>query len=206
MSDLDPEISEVEDVAEGEVVDEEVVDDVIDPSSETPEEGDIAIAEGDSDDPERSGFDQVIDERDEYLDALRRLQAEFDNYRKRTVRQQTESLDRATQSLIDRLLPVLDALDLAVEHAKPEEGTDPEAEAAVLAQIGTMLRDVLVKEGLERIDASEVEFDPTVHDAVAHIPASDDEDPGAHLIDDVLRPGYRLKGRVLRPAMVRVRG
>ncbi|HWD25310.1 MAG TPA: nucleotide exchange factor GrpE [Acidimicrobiales bacterium] len=198
--DFDPEVSEVEDVAEG-----EVLEGAVDAASGVPEAGDDAIAEGASEDAERSTYEQVVGERDEYLDALRRLQAEFDNYRKRTLRQQTELLERATESLIERLLPALDALDLAVEHAPPDEEGDAEMEASVLPQIGTMLRDVLVKEGLERIDTTEVEFDPTIHDAVAHVPTGD-EDSGAHLIDEVLRPGYRLKGRVLRPAMVRVRG
>jgi len=154
---------------------------------------------------ERSPLDQARLERDEYLDALRRLQAEFDNYRKRMARQQGELVDRATESLLERLLPLLDALDLAIAHAAPGEAADPDGQTAVLVQIGAMLRDLLQKEGLERIDEADVEFDPTVHDAVAHVPSEDPEST-EHLIDDVLRPGYRLKGRVLRPAMVRVRG
>jgi molecular chaperone GrpE len=154
---------------------------------------------------ERSPLDAIQLERDEYLDALRRLQAEFDNYRKRTARQQSELVDRATESLLERLLPLLDTLDLAVAHAAPAEDAEPDGQTAVLIQIGTMMRDLLAKEGLDRIDEVGVEFDPTVHDAVAHVPA-DDTESVEHLIDDVLRPGYRLKGRVLRPAMVRVRG
>jgi molecular chaperone GrpE len=67
-----------------------------------------------------------------------------------------------------------------------------------------MLLETLAKEGLERLDAPGVEFDPVVHDAVAHAPAADGEEAG--VIDEVLRSGYRWRGRVLRPAMVRVRG
>jgi len=150
----------------------------------------------------------VLAERDEYLDALRRLQAEFDNYRKRTARQQAETFDRASEAVIERLLPALDALDLALAHVgeKGEPATDLDG---AFAQIGSLLRDVLAKEGLERIDSTGVAFDPTIHDAVAHVPAGDDDGaagdvPGPAVVE-TLRAGYRLKGRVLRPAMVKVR-
>lgn len=139
-------------------------------------------------------------ERDEYLDALRRLQADFDNYRKRSVRQQTELLERATEGLLVQLLPVLDALDLAEAHASEEE-------RAALSQVGTLLKETLSRQGLERIDATGVEFDPTVHDAVAHEEAEKGEgDSSPHEISEVMRAGYRLKGRVVRPAMVKVKG
>lgn len=146
-------------------------------------------------------------ERDEYLDALRRLQAEFDNYRKRVTRQQSELLERASESLLERLLPSLDALDLATVHHGGEADGESAQLAAALGQIASLLRDTLAKEGLERIDEAEVAFDPTVHDAVAH-DTDDDVEGGPHgvVVVEVLRPGYRLKGRVLRPAMVRVRG
>ncbi|HLI44830.1 MAG TPA: nucleotide exchange factor GrpE [Acidimicrobiales bacterium] len=145
-----------------------------------------------------SDLEQLAAERDDYLDSLRRLQADFDNYRKRAVRQQTELLERAAERLLLQLLPVLDALDLAEAHAA--ENPD----AAALAQIGTLLRDVVAREGLERIDEVGIAFDPTVHDAVAHEPAEEGE--AANSVSEVMRAGYRLKGRVLRPAMVKVRG
>jgi len=183
---------------------DDMIDEGIDPASESPDAGEVVSGEIVDEDSEVALLARVERERDEYLDALRRLQAEFDNYRKRTARQQTDLLARATESLIERLLPVLDALDLAVAHAAPTEDGEPDGLAGALTQIGTMAHDTLAKEGLERIAETEVEFDPTIHDAVAHVPSEDDS-PG-HLIDDVLRPGYRLRDRVLRPAMVRVRG
>ncbi len=143
--------------------------------------------------------ERLAAERDEYLDSLRRLQADFDNYRKRAVRQQTELLERATEGLLVQLLPVLDALDLAEAHASEEDKT-------ALSQVGTLLRDTLARQGLERIDAVGVEFDPTVHDAVAHEEPDGDEDGKGHEITEVMRAGYRLKGRVVRPAMVKVKG
>jgi molecular chaperone GrpE len=129
-------------------------------------------------------------ERDEYLDQLRRLQAEFENYRKRVLKQQTEHLERAGEELVAELLPVLDAGDAALQHG------DLAVEPIVKA-----LLDVLEKQGLGRLVPDGAPFDPNLHDAVAHEPGE-----GESVVTEVLRPGYTWKGRVLRPAMVRVRG
>lgn len=149
-------------------------------------------------------FADALRQRDEYLDDLRRLQAEFENYRKRVARQSDEVTDRATAAVLERILPALDALDLARDHAGEPVGETAKQLASALAQISSLLRDALAKDGLDRIDEVGVEFDPAIHDAVAHEPAEDD----AHgvVVAQVLRAGYRLKGRVVRPAMVKVRG
>ncbi len=147
----------------------------------------------------------VARERDEYLDTLRRLQAEFDNYRKRVTRQQAESITRATESLLERFLPVLDALDLALAHH--ESSTDEAtADHQALTQIASLARDVLSKEGLERIEATGVAFDPNIHDAVAHLEREAGAEESGVIVSEVLRAGYQLKGKVVRPAMVQVRG
>ena len=138
-------------------------------------------------------FARVAHERDEYLDALRRLQADFENYKKRMIRQQTEYLERAAESLVEKLLPVFDTADLAIAHGGGEE----------VKQIWTALFDALEREGLERIDPLHGPFDPTMHDAVAHEPGDGTGEPE---VSEVMRAGYRWKGRVLRPAMVKVRG
>jgi molecular chaperone GrpE len=143
-------------------------------------------------------------ERDEYLDSLRRLQAEFENYRKRMARLQEEQAGRAAESLVERLLPVLDALDLALDHSSGESASVADVRAA-LAQISSLGRETLVREGLERIDEVGVEFDPTIHDAVAHA-EREEGDPDKTHVSQVLRAGYRWKGRVMRPAMVQVKG
>jgi len=135
----------------------------------------------------------VARERDEYLDALRRLQADFENYKKRVDKQQREHVERAAGVLVSKLLPVFDTADLAIAHGGGEE----------VKQIWTALFDALEREGLERIDPTGVAFDPTVHDAVAHEPGDGTVEPE---VVEVLRAGYLWKGRVLRPAMVRVRG
>jgi len=151
-------------------------------------------------------------ERDDYLGALQRVQADFENYRKRVLRQQDEQSARAALGLVEKLLPVLDALDLAVAHIE-KTGVDvaesPEAHGLVHAR--SLLNETLAKEGLERVDEDGAVFDPLVHDAVAHsaaeAPAGDDGTAVAETtVEEVLRAGYRWRGQVLRPAMVRVRG
>ncbi|MGH9170280.1 MAG: nucleotide exchange factor GrpE [Acidimicrobiales bacterium] len=147
---------------------------------------------------------RVAAERDEYLAALQRLKADYDNSRKRVERQQAETRERANQGLLTKLLPVLDALDLAIAHALDAGSEDAQS----LVQIGTLLGDTLAREGLERIDAVGTRFDPTVHDAVAREPGTeqDGESADSQTVSMVLRAGYQLKGRVIRPAMVMVRG
>ena len=105
-------------------------------------------------------------ERDEYLLALQRTQADFENYRKRIARQQEEQAARASQHLVEKLLPVLDALDLAENHLN--ESLDMSEGAKALRASRAMLMDILSREGLERVDQPEVPFDPSEHDAVAH--------------------------------------
>jgi molecular chaperone GrpE len=145
---------------------------------------------------------QLARERDEYLLALQRTQADFENYRKRITRQQGETTARAASDLVNKLLPVLDTLDLAEAHFN--ESLDLTEDGKALRAARAMLMDILAKEGLERVDQRNVPFDPTVHDAVAH--TEGEEGDTETTVDDVLRSGYRWKGQVLRPAMVRVRG
>ena len=142
-------------------------------------------------------------ERDEYLDALRRLQADFENYRKRVDRQFEELAARGATALVRLLLPVLDALDLAEAHLLTDTIDDAvvAAETKALVQARALLLDTLGKEGLERAGEIGDAFDPTVHDAVAHVEGDD-----GPVVDEVLRAGYRWRGQVLRPAMVKVRG
>jgi molecular chaperone GrpE len=139
-------------------------------------------------------------ERDEYLDHLRRLQAEFDNFRKRMLREQSVLVERANESLIEQLLPVLDAFEMALASASGDAGADPERLRKGVELVYNELTGVLAKGGLERIEATGKPFDPEEHEAVMHVDAEDGETG----VIDVVRTGYRLKGRVLRPAMVKV--
>ena len=142
-------------------------------------------------------------ERDEYLLALQRTQADFENYRKRIARLQEEQAARASGDIVSKLLPVLDTLDLAEAHLN--ESLEVSEDGKALRASRVMLLDILAKEGLERVDQAGVPFDPSVHDAVARS-EGEPGDGGDPIVEEVLRSGYRWKGQVLRAAMVRVRG
>ena len=135
---------------------------------------------------------------DGYLDDLQRLAAEFENFRKRTMREQATNLERASQRVVESLLPVLDSFDGAFAH----EPQSPSEEKLLGGVRGTyqQLLDVLRKEGLEPIESLAEPFDPEVHEAVSTLADGD----GPLVVADELRRGYRLKGRVLRPALVTV--
>jgi len=137
-------------------------------------------------------LERVSTERDQYLDASRRLQAEFENYKKQVSKRESEARERANDSLIGELLPVLDAFDGALANGAED----------VAPMRGTFL-DALGKQGLERIEPADDAFDPNLHEAVMHEP--DDETDGP-VVAEVMRAGYVWKGRVLRPAMVKTRG
>ena len=147
-----------------------------------------------------SSIEELIDllertavERDDYLDSLRRNQADFENYRKRVAKQVADDAERAAESLVEKLLTVLDACDAAIAHG-----------AAEVEPVFAALLGVLEKEGLGRLAPSGEGFDPNLHEAVLHEPG-DESDDGT-VVSAVLRTGYTWKGRVVRPAMVKVRG
>lgn len=136
----------------------------------------------------------------EHLDDLQRLKAEFDNFRKRMVKEQTEAIDRAGQRLLEELLDVVDDFDLALD-ALGNLGDEHKALTKGIEAVYGKLFALLAKEGLERIDASGVPFDTEIHDAVAH---DDNGAEGELMVAEVFRPGYKLGKKVLRPAMVKV--
>ncbi len=133
---------------------------------------------------------ELAAERDQFKDIAQRLQADFENYRKRMSSQVSAEIDRATGKMAEALLPVLDAAEAAyVQH--------PDEIGPLLNLMLTELR----KQGLEVIDLLDEPFDPNLADAVAHEPG----DGGEPVVADVLRSGYSWNGRTLRPAMVRTR-
>jgi molecular chaperone GrpE len=132
----------------------------------------------------------LLSERDSYREIAQRLQADFENYRKRIAGQHADDVARATGKLAEALLPVLDACEAAfVQHP------------AEIEPLFNLLLGELKRHGLEALDLHEQPFDPTVADAVAHEPGD-----GSAVVSEVLRTGYTWKGKVLRPAMVKVRG
>jgi len=138
---------------------------------------------------------EVTRERDEYLDSLQRLKAEFDNYRKRAAREQLDFASRAAERLVKELLPVLDDLERALDAAEDHEEAKLEDGVRLVHRA---LSDALAKEGLAEIPTNG-KFDPHVHEALLTQP-DDDRESGDVL--DVLQKGYRLGDKVLRPARV----
>jgi molecular chaperone GrpE len=137
-------------------------------------------------------------EADQYREHLQRLQAEFDNYRKRVLREQTTAVEQAAQPVFRRLLEVLDDFDLALMHAQDRPDFDRFLHGVEL--VYAKLLDTLRAEGLERMEAQGKPFDPETHEALLQT----GEGEGDPVVADVLRPGSTLRGRVLRPAGVRV--
>lgn len=156
---------------------------------------------------EQLASDDVADElakaradADARLDDARRLKAEFENYKKRVMRDQASMVERASGALVERLLPVLDSFRLALIAA--DRTKDYEALVRGVELVYGELRDVMHKEGLEEIESDGKPFDPEIHEAVME--AEGGTPGGEPYVADVLRTGYRLKGRVLRPTMVKV--
>jgi molecular chaperone GrpE len=137
---------------------------------------------------------QVTRERDEYLDALQRLKAEFENYRKRVARDQGALVARASERLAKQLLPVLDDLERALEAAAQHEEAKLEEGVRLVYR---SLADALAKEGLVEVD-TDGPFDPHTQEALLAQPSEAEEGT----VIQVLQKGYRLGDHVLRPARV----
>ena len=174
----------------------------VEPAAAEPESGgpEPVAAEQESGGPEPGsedaplGLAAVVAERDAYLDDLQRVTAEFTNFRRQTIKRNTELVAQAASRLAKALLPVLDACEAAVSQGV--EGIE-----AVQAQ----MLGVLSAEGLTVLGSVDEPFDPGFHEAVMSEDPSDDGEAGP-VVAEVLRTGYTWNGRVLRPAMVKVRG
>ncbi|MDP8977940.1 MAG: nucleotide exchange factor GrpE [Actinomycetota bacterium] len=180
-------------------------DAVGEPTAVPPEEEPEAAAAGPPPPPPteadalRAALEEAAGLRDEYLDALLRARAEFDNYRKRTARERLQALDRGAEQLAGRLLGVLDSFGFALDAA---EQSDDDRLAKGVRMVHDELVGVLRAAGLEEIDALGQAFDPEVHEAMLEEESPEPLDEP--VVVDVLRPGYRFKDRVLRPATVKV--
>lgn len=146
----------------------------------------------------RSELEEAKAQAAEYLEHLQRLQAEFANFRKRVMKEQTRAVELATEPVMRRLLEVLDEFDLALMAAEQKPDFDRFLHGVEL--VYAKLKDVLAAEGLRRIPAEGAPFDPEQHEALMQ---SGDGD-GEPVVGDVLRQGYTLKGHVIRPAGVKV--
>lgn len=145
---------------------------------------------------EAGELQKLREERDALLDRLARLQAEFENARKRAAREQQDFREYALADALKALLPILDSFERALQHQE----NDPEFRAGV-ELIHRQLHDTLGKMGLRAVAAQGQPFDPHVHEAIEMVDTDKAKDN--HVLDELQR-GYKLKERLLRPAMVRV--
>ena len=149
--------------------------------------------------PEEVSADALEAQLKEKNDRILRLQADFENFRRRTAKEKEELAAVITQNMLGDLLPLLDNF----ERAMAVEQTDGEAFRKGVEMIFTQLKEVLDKNGLEHIEAEGQPVDPNVHQAVMRVENPDVSDG---TVTQVLQKGYRAKGRVIRPAMVQVAG
>ena len=171
-------------------------DDVVTPAhSEGAREQAAARADAAADEAALANDVEDHDEIRQYRELAQRVQADFENYRKRVLREQTALVERANESLVEAILPVLDSFELALSTLDGAEEKVRKGVELVYAE----LVGVLEKNGLERIDTDGKPFDPNVHECVLQ-----EDGDGEPVVAETMRTGYRLKGRVLRPAMVKV--
>jgi len=175
------------------------------PKVDIPEElaEEIKDSEASKDDPGEAGDValQLAEVNDKYL----RLAAEFDNFRRRTLKERQDLLNYATENLIKDLLGTVDNLERALGHASQQEQEDSEGEKlkqGVELTYRSLLQ-ALEQAGLRAVEAAGQVFDPKVHEALRQVP-SDDHEPGTVL--EVYQKGYLLKDRLLRPSLVAVSG
>jgi len=135
----------------------------------------------------------------ELLNRLKYMQADFENYRKRTEKEMREIEDNSSERLVLRLLSVLDELDLAVKHARDDAGGTELQEG--IEMVRKNMYSALESVGLRRIDPVGKPFDPSKHEAVAKVQGSSS---GSDIVVEELRTGYTFRGHVIRPSMVKV--
>ena len=167
-----------------------------------PEEGALNLtADGEAEESptepvSREEFDKLKTERDQLLDRLARLQAEFENARKRGERERAEFREYATGSVVEQFLPVLDNFELALKHDSTAEQLSKGVEL-IVKQMQEILRQLQVN----KVATVGEEFDPRLHEALGAVER--DDLPDQHVAEEI-RPGYKLRDRLLRPALVRV--
>ena len=167
--------------------------DISDGAAEMPEVADQALAEIEA---LKRQLEEAEAKLSESVDGWRRAQAEFQNYRKRIERDRESDQALMKGDIIKKMLPVLDDLERALQNRPADD-----AWASGIELIARKLQNMLDLEGIQRIEANGVEFDPKMHEAISHEPADGVE--SGHVID-VVQNGYMLGERVIRPALVRV--
>jgi molecular chaperone GrpE len=167
---------------------------------ETESEDQLPRADGTVSAPEEAAskaeLDRLQGERDQLLDRLARLQAEFDNYRKREARERTEHREYALANTVEQFLPVLDNFQLALRS----QGTAEQLRSGV-DLIVRQMEEIVRSLGVQPVPTLETQFDPRLHEAIEMV---DRDDLPDHQVMEEVRRGYSLRDRLLRPALVRV--
>jgi molecular chaperone GrpE len=169
----------------------------LDPAHELPASDETADGASSAASGPAGDFEKLKAERDSLIDRLARLQAEFENARKRTAREQQEFREYAVADALKALLPILDSFERALQTS----ASDKSEFRGGVELIYKQLQDALVKLGLRPIPAKGEPFDPHLHQAIEMVDTKEAED---HHVLDELQRGYKLKDRLLRPSMVRV--
>ena len=150
------------------------------------------VVGSENEDETATAIEQLQSERDGYLSDLQRVQADFDNFRRQAQKRQTDLTDHAASGIIEKILPVLDACEAAIQQG-----------AIDVQPIQSSLLETLQASGLETVGVQGEDFNPDRHEAVSHEPC---EDLDTSIVHEVMRSGYSWNGRTIRPAMVRVKG
>ncbi|WP_042223411.1 nucleotide exchange factor GrpE [Oceanobacillus manasiensis] len=153
---------------------------------------------GESSDPLQQEVDKLNKEKEEIYGRLIRLQAEFDNYKKRTQKEKEADRKYKSQDLVNDLLPAVDNFERALQVESSEENAGL---VEGITMVYRQLKDALKTAGVEEIETTGKEFDPSLHHAVMQI---EDAEIEANTVVEELQKGYMLKDRVIRPAMVKV--
>jgi molecular chaperone GrpE len=169
-----------------------------DPPADAPQTGPSGNAPAGTDQADAA---RLVEERDQLRDRLLRTTAEFDNYRKRIERERREMADRAAESLLLDLLPLVDDLERALAAEASGGGEPADAYRRGVELIHRQMLDLLARRGVTPMEALGADFDPHLHQAVASEAVEGHRDGE---VIDVLRKGYVINDRLLRPAMVKV--
>lgn len=147
----------------------------------------------------RKALKEEHDRAEDYLNKLKYLQADFENFQKRVNREMLDLVRYGNERLIVNLLNIIDDLERAIKSSKETDSKESLIEG--IEMILKELKEILKKEGLEEIESVGKNFDPNLHEAVAHVQA---EDYSTNIIIEEIRKGYLLNGRLIRPSMVKV--
>ncbi|MFD1018813.1 nucleotide exchange factor GrpE [Thalassobacillus hwangdonensis] len=171
---------------------QELVDEENDSAAEETTENDAAVED-------TSEMDRLKQEKDEIQNRLLRLQADYDNFRRRTVKDREADRKYRSQDLVTELVPVLDNFDRALKIEVSDDSSKGFVDG--IKMVYQQLKAALEKEGVEEIPAEGEQFDPNFHQAVMQV---EDENYESNVVIEELQKGYKLKDRVIRPSMVKV--